>query len=98
MIIKFKIFEDIELKRKFRDSKPDFDIGDTVICVYDRLGTSKGKKYIVTNIFTDDDNGTRGITWYCTLDGLDNHLGKPIWYYCDDFISEVEYNSKKFNI
>lgn len=101
MITKFKIFEDMfdVAFRTGSENKPNFEIGDTVVCINDRkIGTNKNHKYLVTNIFYDDDR-----SWYCHLKyengvTLANVIGQPYWYFCNDFISETEYDSKKYNL
>ena len=65
---------------------PNFKVGDTVICVKPKGSLIKGKRYVITKIIQD--NGY----YYCFVKDSRSD------YYCGRFISELEYNSNKYNL
>ena len=71
------------------NKKPNFKVGDKVICIDDDSTTVvvKGEYYIITEI----EETSQG-NWFCKVKGIDQS------YYTDRFISELEYNTNRYNI
>jgi hypothetical protein len=75
--------------------KPDFKVGDTVICIDDHPNGNLilNKKYKVDKIYFKDTVRR----WYCIVSGFNN---EKIYnsYYCERFINELYYHVNKYNL
>ena len=87
-----EIFNDL-LKNK--TNKPNFKVGDTVISIKGSSFTEENEKYIIDDIFQDDSG-----VYFCRLKNVfrDVRAREPLVFYCVRFISEVEYQSNKYNL
>lgn len=70
-------------------SKPNFKVGDSVICIRGIGTIIEGEKYIVERIFVDSDG-----YYVCNLISVYNPNGN----YTDRFLTELDYNTNKYNI
>lgn len=75
--------------------KPNYKIGDKVVCIYKKSFTLiYGKKYIVYNITKEIDESYKNETIYYTQ--VEKH--KDDLFFSDKFVSEIEWETMKFNI
>jgi len=82
--------------KKYESSKkstPNFKEGDYVICIDNEYSClTQGMRYLVKKIFKNKD-----IHYVCKLNGksIGENLGT---FSCGRFISEIEYNTQKYNL
>jgi len=89
-----KKFETIYNSLNHRTTKPNFNVGDTVICI--DIGNNnpyfnENEKYIVDDIFQNDG------TWFCTIKGKVRE-NNPIYFFCSRFKPNYEIESDKYNL
>lgn len=74
---------------KYNTKKPNFNVGDTVICI-DSINSDliKNKKYIIEELYKGEDD-----FWRCKLIGIKN-----MPFLCYRFMTEIDLNINKYNL
>lgn len=90
MVKEFKTYNKIFEYESYHNRVPNFEEGDSVICIDDSncVELEKGKKYQVTNIYRDNIIGK----WAIEINGVDGG------FFASRFISEYKHDANKYNI